>query len=163
MKSISCVVAIATFLFQGSALAQTWPEEVEANRKAEEAREESFGIDAESVLAGFPLNDLRSMIGEGGVPGEEWVMAEFGPPEGSDRRGRWLRDLLDDVNRLGRLSVEFRSFRFAPLEKPWVRGDLLKRSADLDKVAGDLFRWATTRRPSSTTGLSSPQGPWTNS
>ena len=104
MKPISCVVAIA-ILFQGSALAQTWLKEVEANRKAEEAREESLGIDAESVLGGFPLNDLRGMIGEGEDPG---AWATFGPPARSDRRGRWLRDLLDDVNRLGRLSVEFR-------------------------------------------------------
>ncbi len=147
MKPIRYVFADAIILFQGSALAQTWPEEVEAMRKAEEVREESLGIDAESVLGGFPLNDLRAMIGEGGIPGEEWATAEFGPPEGSDRGGRWLRDMLDDVARLSRLSVEFRSFRFAPLEKPWARGDLLERSADLEKVAGDLFRSITGDDP----------------
>ena len=144
MKPIRHVVAIAIFLFQGSALAQTWPEEVAARRTAAEAFEENLGIDAASVESGAPLNDLRSMIGEGEDPG---AWATFGPPAPSDRRGRWLRDLLNDVARLNRLSVEFRSFRFAPLEEPWARRDILERSADLENVAGDVFRSITGHDP----------------
>ncbi len=146
MKPIRYIVA-ACFLFQGSALAQSWPEEVLANRKAEGAREERLGIYADSDEGGFLFGELLAKVGERGLTGEEWATAEFGPPQGFGRRERWLRDLLHDVGRLSQLSVEFRSFRFAPLEKPWVRGDLLERSADLENAAGDLFRSLTGDDP----------------
>ena len=142
MKLIRHVVAIAIFLSQGPAFAQTWPEEAEARRKAAETFEEALGIDADSVDSVAPLNNLRVMVGED--PG---AWATFGPPARSDRRGRWLRDLLNDVARLNRLSVEFRSFRFAPLEEPWARRDILERSADLENVAGDVFRSITGNAP----------------
>ncbi len=150
MRAIYYAIPMCILLFPSLAPAQTWPDTVEAMRRAREfeqrareAEDESRGIDFDTL--GFDEDGVLS-----GAPpssaGPGWS-GTTGTPGRIDRRGRQLRDLLKDVAKLGRLSVEFRSFRFAPLEDPWARQDIREKSDELEDAARDIFRSLAGRDP----------------
>ncbi len=150
MKAIYYTIPMSILLFPVLASAQTWPDTVEAMRRAREfeqrAREaedesrgidfDTLGFDGDGVLSGAPL-----------APAGPGWSGTAGSPGRIDRRERRLRDLLKDVTKLGRLSVEFRSFRFAPLEEPWARQDIREKSDELEEAARDIFRSVAGRNP----------------
>ena len=150
MKAICYAIPMCIVLFPVFAPAQTWPDTAEGMRrvrefeqKAREFENETGGIDFDTL--GFDEDGVLS-----GAPppsaGPGWL-GTMGSPSRIDGWERRLRDLLKDVAKLGRLSVEFRSFRFAPLEERWARHDVQEKSDNLEEAARDIFRSITGRDP----------------
>ena len=113
MKAICYAIPMCIVLFPAFAPAQTWPDTVEAmlrsreyEQKAREFEDETGGIDFDTL--GFGEDRVLSGAALASA-GPEWP-GTIGSPGRIDGRERWLRDLLKDVAKLGRLSVEFRSF-----------------------------------------------------
>ena len=150
MKTICYAIPLCILLLPVFAPAQARPGTAEAMRIAREWEQKAWefedeirgidsdtlGFDEDGVLSGAPMPSAG--------PGWSGTM---GSPGRVDRRERWLGALLKDAAELGRLSVEFRSFRFAPLEEPWARHDIREKSDNLEEAARDIFRSITGRDP----------------